>query len=344
MKTPLTALCALAIGAALSAQTSTNSLEFRHGGAVTVSHAHLDLARGETLGRLMADGEEATRFRQFFNENGFTSRIRGTLELSHTTELAGTELDAGNYKLSFHIDEDRMWYLVVLSDGGDEIFRQILDVKEDDSDQLKRLVIRPVATDNAKGKGQMNIGFGSLHAMVPMAVLDADKGTPGQNTNQDAPMAGHKLEMGNGTVFETSYRQLTLAGGQSLKTLLSEGERGDGMRTFYNDQYLPSMLNGKLSFTTPLNIGGHPFPPGEHEFTFRIDNDLSWHVVVNKASMTLETESQAEVSDRLQVLPVASSEDEGAGYLSIRYGPLCAKLPFGRGLAGTDSRPSDGDN
>ena len=345
MKHVLAASCTALLGALLPAQTATNSIEFRHGGTISISYRALDLAQGTTLAQLMSTEEEAARFREFFNERGFLDRIRGTLELSHTTELAGTELDPGKYRLSFRIDDDLMWYLVILSEDGEEISTTILDVQTRDASRYNRLFLQPVATDNAKGKGQLEIRFGKLDATVDLAVLDAEQGTPGQNTNQDAPTVTHEVELGNGTTVGTTYRQLTIGGGQNLKSLLAEGERGDATRQFYNERYLPGFLHGAITLSVPMTIGGTALPPGEHEFMFRVDNDLSWHVVVDgKTDLTLDVATNDEIYDRLQVHPIAASENEHGGVLAIRYGPLTASLPFGMAGEATDNGPSDGGN
>jgi len=161
-----------------------------------------------------------------------------------------------------------------------------------------------------------------------------------QNTNDDAPKATHSLAFANGSKIEVSYQQLRLAGGQSLKNLMSKDARGEQFRQFYNTQYLPKWLNGKLRFAKPVAISGKTLAAGSYGFTFRIDNELVWHFVVTKGdeevcAVPLEAEKdRIAMAKRLVVEPIAKANDKAAGYFDIRYGPLYCKLAFEPGAAG----------
>lgn len=156
-----------------------------------------------------------------------------------------------------------------------------------------------------------------------------------QNTNTDAPKAKHSLAFSNGNEIEISYQQLRLAGGQSLKNLMSKSAAGDQFRQFYNTQYLPGTLNGKLVVNQPIVLGKQALKAGSYGFTFRIDGELVWHFVINDSddeeicAIALEADKdRAGVAKRLVVEPIATSNEEATGYLEIRYGPLFCKMGF----------------
>ena len=172
---------------------------------------------------------------------------------------------------------------------------------------------------------------GALAATAPL---------PAQNTNADAPKAKHSLVFSDGSTIEVSYQQLRLAGGQSLKNLMAKSATGTQFRQYYNTQYLPTTLNGKLRVKQPIIIGKQSLEAGTYGFTFRIDDELVWHFVVNGSddeeicAIPLDADKdRVTMAKRLVVEPIASSDEEAAGYLDIRYGPLYCKLAFKPGKA-----------
>ena len=166
---------------------------------------------------------------------------------------------------------------------------------------------------------------------------------PAQNTNQDAPRAVHNVVWPNGTSLTVSYNQLTLAQGKSLEALMTKGERGAGMRAFYNDRYLPGTLAGKIEVSVPITLADHELAAGTYGFTFRIDEDLVWHLIVNDAKdkpvakVALKTDQKAAKAERLVVQPIPTTPRKAEGKLEIRYGPLSTYLPFG---APADKKPT----
>jgi hypothetical protein len=165
------------------------------------------------------------------------------------------------------------------------------------------------------------------------AVLGAGAASA-QNANDLAPTAKQSLEFEGGTKIEVTYRQLTLGGGNSLKSLMGKDARGEGMRRNYNEQYLPQRLGGKLELSRAMTLGGHELAAGAYGFTFRIDESLVWHFVVTKdgkdvCDLPLAAKTDAaQMSSRLSIQPVATSDREGTGYLAIAYGPLAAQIEF----------------
>lgn len=185
----------------------------------------------------------------------------------------------------------------------------------------------------------------SLTILVTLS-LGLATALPAQNTNEDAPRATHKIEFGGDPQdlggadvvmplsLSISYQQLSLAGGQSLKSLTAKGPRGAAYRKFYNEQYLPNFLKGKLTTQQAMTLQGKEVPAGSYSFTFRIDDDLNWHLVVSEGdaetcSVALDPAKQLRVtSSRLTIEPVATSDEQAKGYFEVRYGPLFARLPF----------------
>ncbi len=336
-------LVSLTAGLAAQNPESVSSLAFKHGGAVSVTYNQVDVAGGETLKTLMS--KDGGQMREAWNNRYFQVRIGGKLTLGTTTSVAGNELEAGTYPLNFRIDDDLIWHLVVMDENDEDIFAAPLDVKDEPKQSVRRLLIQPLATDNSKGEGKLQIRFGPMAASVPFHAANAEgkSSAPGQNANEDAPVVTASIAH-NGETLTVSYNQLMLSGGRSLKALLSKGERGDGTRSFYNERYLPSRLAGQFNATTAVTLGGKTVPAGLHRFTFRIDNDLQWHFVVLEGDnemfavpLSADTDGKA-MADRLIVQPVGSSETEGAGFLAIQYGPLQSKLPFGPASTGSDAK------
>lgn len=164
----LAALCVASLAGALPADPprTTNTLEFAHGGKLEVSYNQIDLGKGVTLDNLMAKNELGSRMRQIFNERGFKGQIAGKIEVATRTTLAGDELDPGTYNLSFRIDDDLIWHLVVLTEDDEEIFAAALDTSNVEDRSSGRLVLRPLAADNKKGTGTLELRFGKLSAAV----------------------------------------------------------------------------------------------------------------------------------------------------------------------------------
>ena len=162
-----------------------------------------------------------------------------------------------------------------------------------------------------------------------------------QNTNEDAPEASNTLVFADETKIEISYRQLTLAGGRNLKTLMSKGVQGDSARKYYNEQYLPAFLDGSIELTSAIALGQQEVKKGVYGFTFRLDGELTWLFVLTKGpkdvcDIALEAETnKRKQAKRLIVQPIATADDETEGFLSIRYGPLSAKVPFSPSKATT---------
>lgn len=175
----LTALCVVGLTAALASQgppRSTNSVEFQSGGAIEVAYDHIDVAAGATLDTLMSKSEQGAGLRQIFNQRAFKDKIKGKLTVDTLTEIAGNELDAGTYNLNFRIDDDLIWYMVVLSEDDEEIFSATLAVEKDEKHSSGRLVIRPLAEDNADRTGNLEIRFGKLAAQVTFKATGDAKG------------------------------------------------------------------------------------------------------------------------------------------------------------------------
>ena len=175
----LTALCVAGLSTVLASQgppRSTNSLEFQTGGKLEVSYNHIDVAAGATLETLMSKNDRGAGMRRMFNEQFFKSRIEGQLTVDTLTEIAGNELDPGTYSLNCRIDDDLIWYMVVLTEDDEEIFSTALAVEEDEKHSSGRLVIRPLAEDNAERTGVLEIRFGKLAAEVAFKAHEDDDG------------------------------------------------------------------------------------------------------------------------------------------------------------------------
>lgn len=169
-----------------------------------------------------------------------------------------------------------------------------------------------------------------LATVLSLAVPLAAQG----NTNERAPTATNKLEFDGGAAVSVSYRSLTLAGGQSLKRLMTKGKEGDRIREFYNTQYLPNFLHGKLEVGADVELGGQTLAKGSYGMTFRIDSDVVWHLVLTNAAgaevcaVALDTsEDASSKAKRLVIQPVAADED-GSGQLQLQFGSLVAQVPF----------------
>jgi hypothetical protein len=156
-----------------------------------------------------------------------------------------------------------------------------------------------------------------------------------QNTNDRAPTATNRLEFAGGGSIQVSYRAFTIAGGRSIKALMTKGEAGAQARQFYNTRYIPGFLHGSLALGQDTAIGGQTVAKGEYRLLFRIDEDLVWHFVLAKpdggedvAVIALDTTEDALASARrLAITPVAGDQ-EGGGALQLQFGSLVAKVEF----------------
>jgi hypothetical protein len=177
MQRLLASLFVVGLSAVLAAQStlrSTNRLEFQSGAVLEISYRPIDFGSGATLGNLMSKEERGAGMRSMFNERGFKSQIAGKLTVATPTEIAGNEVEAGAYNLSFRIDDDLVWYLVVLTAADEEIFAAALDVEENEDAAPSRLSIRPLASNNDEATGSLEIRFGKLAAAVEFKAGEKD--------------------------------------------------------------------------------------------------------------------------------------------------------------------------
>jgi len=159
-----------------------------------------------------------------------------------------------------------------------------------------------------------------------------------QNSNDNAPTASNSLAFDKETRITVSYASFTTAGGNWLQQLYAKGEAGARARKGYNEQYIPSKLAGSLELSKDVALAGNALTAGTYKFTFRIDDDLVWHLVVQNQKgqdicdvvMNTERDDKRQVS-RLSVTPIAAAEGK-AGHLEVRFGPLRADVEFKVGL------------
>ncbi|MEZ5964417.1 MAG: hypothetical protein R3F56_11275 [Planctomycetota bacterium] len=155
-----------------------------------------------------------------------------------------------------------------------------------------------------------------------------------QNSNDNAPTATNALAFDKDTKVTVSYASFTTAGGNWLHQLYAKGDNGARARKFYNEQYVTGKLAGSLELSKDIELAGNPLVAGTYKFTFRIDEDLVWQMVVMNgkgqevcvATMNTERDDKHPVS-RLTITPVAGPEGK-AGNLNIRFGPLAADIAF----------------
>ena len=324
----LTGLAAAPL-AAQDRATAENSLMFRQGGRVAISYSAIPIAQGETLTRLMQKDEQGAAMRDRFGRF-LEQMVGGKLDLATATTIADNELDAGSYKMSFQLDDDVVWSMVISTSDGEQICSIPLDVQKTDS-KAEVLTVCAHATDNAAGKGTIDVAFGPLAAQVPFeaTAMDGKSAPEGGNTNVASPRVVSTLKHGDAMV-QVAYNELQLAGGRSLKQLLSK--EGGRARAFYNDNYLPSQLDGSFKTSMPISIGDASLDKGEYGFTFRIDDDLKWHMIVNSgdkqvANVPLPSETDGSaMADRLVVAPRPTNGNAMKGVLMIHYGPLSIEL------------------
>lgn len=160
-----------------TAPTATNALSFDKDTQITVSYTSFTTAGGGWLRQLYELGDVGVSSRKYYNEQYITSRLKGSLKVSQDVQLAGNPLTAGSYKLTFRIDQDLVWHLVVLSDKDQEICAIAMNTERDDKHAANRLSITPVAAAEGK-QGSLHIHFGPLHADVPFTVGKAAAAAP----------------------------------------------------------------------------------------------------------------------------------------------------------------------
>jgi hypothetical protein len=171
----VTSWCALVAGASAQSNTNenaplaTNTLAFAPDTEVSVSYASFTTAGGSWLRQLYDRGNTGAQSRKFYNEQYITSFLKGSLKLSKGTQLGGNALSAGTYKLTFRIDEDLVWHLVVLNDKSQEICAIAMNTERDDKRPASRLCITPTAAAEGK-QGHLHIHFGPLQAQVPFVI------------------------------------------------------------------------------------------------------------------------------------------------------------------------------
>jgi hypothetical protein len=155
-----------------------------------------------------------------------------------------------------------------------------------------------------------------------------------QNTNDNAPVATNVLAFDSDTKITVSYASFTTAGNNWLRGLYAKGEAGAQARKGYNERYIPGRLAGKLELSKDVELAGNPLAAGAYKFTFKIDEDLVWNLVVMNdkgdeiCSIAMNTErDDKRPASRLTITPIAAAEGK-AGSLDVRFGPLHADVAF----------------
>lgn len=157
---------------------------------------------------------------------------------------------------------------------------------------------------------------------------------PAQNSNDNAPTATHSLAFDKDTKVAVTYASFTTSGGGWLSGLYAQGDAGARMRKGYNEQYITKQLKGSLELSKDVQLAGNPLTAGTYKFTFKIDEDLVWNLIVMNQkgdeictiAMNTERDDKRPVS-RLSITPIAAAEGK-AGNLNIRFGPLQADVAF----------------
>lgn len=155
-----------------------------------------------------------------------------------------------------------------------------------------------------------------------------------QNSNDNAPVATNALAFDKDTKVTVTYASFTTAGGGWLQQLYATNDTGARARKFYNEQYITGKLAGSLELSKEVSLAGNPLTAGTYKFTFRIDEDLVWQLVVMNAkgqevcAVTMNTSrDDKHAVNRLSIAPVAAAQGK-AGSLAIRFGPLAADVAF----------------
>lgn len=162
---------------------------------------------------------------------------------------------------------------------------------------------------------------------------------PAQNTNDAAPTATAALAFDKDTELTVSYRSFTTAGGNWLRQLTDKGQGGSRARKFYNEQYITEYLKGSLKLSKDVELGGTPLTAGTYKLSFRIDDDLVWHLVIlndkgaEVAAVVMNTERDDKTAtNRLRITPMAAAKGQ-EGHLEVHFGPLKAAIAFKVGKA-----------
>ncbi len=170
---------------------------------------------------------------------------------------------------------------------------------------------------------------------------------PGQNTNENAPTSTASLAFDKEHELTVAHRSFTIAGGNWLRQLNDRGQTGKQARKFYNEQYITNYLRGSLKVSKDVELGGNPLSAGTYKLTFRIDEDLVWHLVVLTEKGDQEICAIAMVTDRddktansrLSITPVAAAEGK-QGTLAIHFGPLRSEVAFKLGKPPAKAAPA----
>jgi hypothetical protein len=169
-----------------------------------------------------------------------------------------------------------------------------------------------------------------LRTLVAVCALAAL--SPAQNTNENAPVATNALAFDKDSELSVSYRSFTTAGGNWLRQLTDKGQGGARA----------------LKVSKDIDLGGNPLSAGTYKLSFRIDDDLVWHLVVLNdkggeiCAVVMNTERDDKTAaGRLSITPVAAAEGR-AGALHVHFGPLKAAVAFtvGKGAAAPAAAPA----
>ncbi len=176
---------------------------------------------------------------------------------------------------------------------------------------------------------------------------------PAQNTNQDAPRAHNILEFESGATIHISYRQFTIAKGETFKAL-SSGKAPASSVSFLNDQYIPGVLDGRMSINANATLGEVELEAGKYRFSFSIDEDAIWNLDIYAdtgkksdaelwnatkgwwtqeekiAAIAIDTkENDDGTVERLSIAPMANAEsNKPTGNVRIDFGPATARVSF----------------
>lgn len=173
-----------------------------------------------------------------------------------------------------------------------------------------------------------------------------------QNSNDQAPKSGHTLGFSTGATIAVSYRSFTVDKGTTLRGLSGgKFESAD----FYNNVYIPMMLDGRIQLNTAGTLGGTELKAGKYRFSFRIDAQGAWNMDLfsdtgkktigtqkwqpkkgwwaqetKVASLKLKTTDTGDDSaSRLSIVPVAAiSRSKSHGNLAIRFGPFLSSVAY----------------
>ncbi len=189
-------------------------------------------------------------------------------------------------------------------------------------------------------------------AFSTLAVLALSTCLAAQNSNDAAPTAAHKLVFASGAKITVSYKSFTISSGQTLRDLSSGKSRG---ANFYNNIYIPSMLDGRIALNASATIGSEEIEAGKYRFSFSIDKDAIWNLDIytdtgkktigdkpyapekgwwkqetKVASIPLDTEDNGkDRASRLSVQPVAATKgSKSSGNLKINFGPMVAQVDY----------------